>query len=223
MSNSNHQHHQLKIHQVTCWRGDKRLFQGLSHTLNSRELVQLEGRNGAGKTSLLRILSGLSQPEEGDVFWDEVSIFKNRDIYHQDVLYLGHKPGLKEVLSPRENLLFYQSALPKKEQQNSISISEALERVNLKGYDDTPVARLSAGQQRRVALARLYMNNASLWLLDEPFTAIDKQGVEMLMEHFEQHCLKGGIILFTSHQAVEHRSIPIRRISLSNKVTTAPR
>lgn len=208
-------HHQLKIDQVTCWRGDKRLFHGLSHTLNGGELVQLEGHNGAGKTSLLRILTGLSQPEEGDVLWSGVSIFKNKDTYHRDMLYLGHKPGLKEVLTARENLLFYQSSLSKNLQLQDIS--QALELVGLKGFENEPVGRLSAGQQRRVALARLYLNRAIIWFLDEPFTAIDKQGVAKLMNHFEQHCEQGGIVLFTSHQTVESSKMTVRRISLHSK------
>lgn len=216
MSKHNAQH-QLKIDRVTCWRGDRRLFHQVSHVLNSGELVQLEGHNGAGKTSLLRILTGLTQPEDGDVFWDGVSIFKKRDFYNHDMLYLGHKPGLKEVLTTSENLLFYQSTLisPAK-----CSIASALEKVGLRGYEKVTVNRLSAGQQRRVALARLFMDNdALIWLLDEPFTAIDKQGVEQLMAHFEQHCTEGGIVLFTSHQYVAHKNIPVRCISLNTTST----
>lgn len=212
MHSKNNSQHQLKIDRVTCWRGDRRLFHQVSHNLHSGELVQLEGHNGAGKTSLLRILTGLSQPEEGDVCWNGVSIFKKRDIYNQDMLYLGHKPGLKEVLTASENLLFYQSTLAS---PAKCSIASALEKVGLQGYEQVTVNRLSAGQQRRVALARLYLDNdAVIWLLDEPFTAIDKQGVEQLMMLFEQHCAEGGIVLFTSHQYAAHKNIPVRRISV---------
>lgn len=203
----------LQIDRVCCWRGDRRLFSNVCHTLGRGELVQLEGENGAGKTSLLRIVAGLSNPEEGDVLWQKKSIYDQKDIYNQAMLYVGHKPGLKDVLTAHENLAFYQRATavafkPEK-------IPQALEEIGLRGYEHTPVNQLSAGQQRRVALARLYLTQASIWLLDEPFTAIDKQGVSKLVKHFQAHCESGGIVLFTSHQSVN--DAVIKRISLEGK------
>lgn len=189
----------------------------MSFTLNDGELVQLEGRNGVGKTSLLRILAGLSRPEQGDVLWQQQSIYQHPEVYHQSMLYIGHKPGLKDVLTPYENLLFYQQAtVPEMSKE---TIHTALEKMGLRGREDIPVKQLSAGQQRRVILARLYLNQAKVWLLDEPFTAIDKQGVANLLALFKSHCANGGIILFTSHQSAEDDSI--RHISIHNNTLSA--
>lgn len=135
--------------------------------------MQIEGQNGAGKTSLLRILAGLAEADEGQVNWRDNNIRRDRAKYHQDLLFLGHQPGIKSVLTPFENLLFYQSVFQK---VDSATIWQALAQVGLVGYEDLPVSQLSAGQQRRVALARLWLSQAPLWILDEPLTAIDKQG-----------------------------------------------
>jgi len=195
---------ELRIDNVCCWKGDKCLFQQVSFTLKAGEITQLEGENGVGKTSLMRIIAGLSRPEVGDVYWQGNSIYTTPDPYHADLLYIGHKPGLKDVLTAAENLAFYQETIDKRDPQ---AVRNALANIGLQGREDIPVRQLSAGQQRRVALARLHLSKAKVWLLDEPFTAIDKKGVEDLVALFKQHCNQGGTILFTSHQSVADTDI----------------
>ncbi|HGO5824363.1 TPA: cytochrome c biogenesis heme-transporting ATPase CcmA [Mannheimia haemolytica] len=202
--------YQLKLNQIACERGETRLFEGCSFTVQSGEWVQIEGHNGIGKTSLLRILAGLSLPAEGEVLWNDLAIQKQRDHYYAELFYLGHYSGVKPELTPWENLRFYQKIqqLP----QDDDALWQALSKVSLIGREDLPCSHLSAGQQRRVALAKLWLTNAKLWILDEPFTAIDKKGVADLIAHIEQHCEKGGLVIFTSHQATE--SDKVRIISL---------
>lgn len=217
MMHSKASDYQFVMDNVCCWKGNRRLFQHVSHTLTGGELVQLEGHNGSGKTSLLRILAGLSVPEEGDVLWQRQSIYRQPDAYRRTMLYIGHKTGLKDVLTAYENLAFYQRAEAAQAQPGDIDA--ALERIGLKGYEDRPVSQLSAGQQRRVVLARLFLSRAVVWLLDEPFTAIDKQGVANLIALFRQHCDQGGIVLFTSHQHAADSGI--RKITLHQQAESA--
>lgn len=195
---------ELRIDNVCCWKGEKCLFQQVSFTLKSGEITQLEGENGVGKTSLMRIIAGLSRPEVGDVRWCGQSIYSSPDSYHANLLYIGHKPGLKDVLTAAENLSFYQETIG---EHNPQAVYDALSKIGLQSRENIPVRQLSAGQQRRVALARLHLSKAKVWLLDEPFTAIDKKGVEDLVALFKAHCNQGGIILFTSHQSVADSAI----------------
>jgi len=198
---------------LSCVRDERTLFSGLSFTIEPGEIVQIEGQNGAGKTSLLRILAGLSVPESGEVHWQRESIRRQREQFHQQLLFLGHLPGIKPVLTAYENLLFYQSASGAAGQK---AIYQALEQVGLLGYEDVAVAQLSAGQQRRVALARLWLSSAPLWILDEPLTAIDKQGVVTLMNLFEQHAQQGGMVLLTTHQDLPAENRVVRKIRLTS-------
>ncbi|TNH05192.1 cytochrome c biogenesis heme-transporting ATPase CcmA [Testudinibacter sp. TR-2022] len=195
----------LTLHNLSCQRGEKRLFAAFSAIFESGQFVQLEGHNGIGKTSLLRILTTLSQPLSGEVRWNELDIFKSRDSYLAQLLYLGHSSGVKSELTPYQNLKFYQQISPCK--TGEAIIWQALEQVGLCGYEESAVYRLSAGQQKRVALARLWLSQAPLWILDEPFTAIDKQGQQQLTALFEQHCQQGGIVILTSHQAIESKRL----------------
>ena len=205
----------LEAQGLSCIRDERALFTELSFAIHPGELVQVEGPNGAGKTSLLRILAGLSSGEAGDILWQGESTRRNRDIYNQALLYIGHHAGVKEVLTPFENLSFFQKASGKKDDD---AIWQALSQVGLVGYEDVPVAQLSAGQHRRVALARLWLSDAPLWILDEPLTAIDKQGVEHLVNLFEQHAEKGGIVILTTHQDMVNVGRPIRKIKLTGGV-----
>lgn len=198
---------------LSCVRDERTLFSGLSFTIEPGEMVQIEGRNGAGKTSLLRILAGLSSPEAGEVRWQGVNTRRQRDVFHQQLLYLGHQPGVKSVLTAYENLAFYQSV---NGTASADAIYQALENVGLLGYEDVTVAQMSAGQQRRVALARLWLSDAPLWILDEPLTAIDKQGVSTLIELFEQHAQQGGMVLLTTHQDLQGVSRDVRKIRLTS-------
>ncbi|WP_421174649.1 cytochrome c biogenesis heme-transporting ATPase CcmA [Aeromonas enteropelogenes] len=189
----------LQVNNLSCVREDRTLFEHLSFTVAPGDLLQIEGPNGVGKTSLLRLLTGLSQPFAGEVCWNGENIRHCRDEYHANLLYLGHHAGVKAALTPFENLKFYQQ-LHHPQQQDS-DLWQILARVGLAGFEVNPTGQLSAGQQRRVALARLWLcDKPSLWILDEPFTAIDKQGVKVLEQLFLAHAERGGMVILTTHQ-----------------------
>lgn len=201
----------LEIRNVTCIRDERVLFEQLSFTISNGELIQIEGQNGAGKTTLLRIIAGLGYADEGDIYWNGESIKKNREEFHSDLLFLGHHTGVKRELTAFENLAFYQSM---HSNYNEEAIWDALARVGLAGREDVTAGQLSAGQQRRVALARLWLSNHKLWVLDEPLTAIDKQGVKVLEQLFMSHAKQGGIVLLTTHQDLFTDSNELKKIRL---------
>lgn len=208
----------LEAKNLSCVRDERTLFSALSFTVKPGDIIQVEGPNGAGKTSLLRILAGLARPESGEVCWHGQNTLRHRERYYQDLLFLGHQPGIKTMLTPFENLQFYQAVHGAPDRQ---AIWQALEQVGLVGYEDLPVAQLSAGQQRRVALARLWLSSSPLWILDEPLTAIDKQGVAELISLFEQHAQQGGMVLLTTHQDLAGATQAVGKISLTeNRVET---
>ncbi|NIY45962.1 cytochrome c biogenesis heme-transporting ATPase CcmA [Cedecea colo] len=184
----------LNAIKLTCTRDERTLFSELSFSVSAGEMVQVAGQNGAGKTSLLRILAGLSQAEEGDVHWQGKTLRRSRDIYHQDLLWLGHQPGIKTVLTAFENLSFFHGDCAAAQRW------QALAGAGLVGFEDVPVSQLSAGQQRRVALARLWLSKAKLWILDEPFTALDVVGIEKLTQQMMRHTREGGMVILTTHQ-----------------------
>ncbi|UCB30361.1 cytochrome c biogenesis heme-transporting ATPase CcmA [Duffyella gerundensis] len=198
----------LEIINLTCVRDERTLFSALNFRADAGDIVQIDGPNGAGKTSLLRLLAGLSQPESGAIHWHGTAIVRQRERWHRDLLYLGHHAGIKAVLTPRENLAFLHATSTEAQRD------AALESVDLLGYETVPVAQLSAGQQRRVALARLWLSQAPLWILDEPLTAIDKSGVKKLMMHFMQHADNGGMVILTTHQDLPEGNGRVRKIQL---------
>ncbi|CAI1737463.1 Cytochrome c biogenesis ATP-binding export protein CcmA [Serratia ficaria] len=204
----------LEARGLSCVRDERTLFSELSFSVHPGEIIQVEGPNGAGKTSLLRILAGLARPDAGEVLWRGRNTLRDRAAYHQELLFLGHQPGIKTLLTPFENLRFYQAVRSAPE---SRAIWRALEQVGLVGYEDLPVAQLSAGQQRRVALARLWLSDSPLWILDEPLTAIDKQGVAELISLFEQHARQGGMVLLTTHQDLTGVSQTVGKIRLADQ------
>ena len=189
----------LQVKSISCTRGYRDLFSDLEFELNPGQVLRVEGKNGSGKTSLLRIMSGLAQPLQGEVLWQGRKIHHAESSYFQDLLFIGHKAGIKYELTPLENLCMARQLNGSKP---SNGIEEALYQVGLYGFEDVPCARLSAGQKRRVALAQLFLTQAKCWILDEPYTSLDVAAVAMLEEVFTQHINNGGMLVITSHQPV---------------------
>lgn len=204
----------LEVSNLTAIRDERILFDALSFKIGKGEIVQIEGRNGTGKTTLLRIIAGLGDCETGEISWNGNTTVNDRDLFHQDLLFLGHQTGVKKELTGFENLSFYQSLHQSKIDKEKIW--SALAKVGLAGREDIPVGQLSAGQQRRVALARLWLSEQVLWILDEPLTAIDKQGVKVLERLFLQHAENGGIVVLTTHQDMFNDSAKLRKIKLGD-------
>jgi heme exporter protein A len=200
----------LSAESLFCERDDRILFEGLDLTLNTGEILQIEGRNGSGKTTLLRILSGLSSHFEGELFWQGEVMGEVQEAYLADLVYIGHLPGVSDQLTTEENLRWHCALHPSLDIEK---IDYAIAQVGLRGFEDLPAYQLSAGQKRRIALARLYMSNARLWILDEPFTAIDKVGVAAKEALMLKHLSRGGSVILTTHQDMSDQ-MPVRTLSL---------
>lgn len=207
----------LRCENLTCVREDRILFSDLNFTVNSGTIVQVEGPNGVGKTSLFRLIVGLSLPYSGNIFWQNKETLEDRESYYKNLLYLGHKTGIKPELTALENLQFFQQL---QSCYADVDLWSVLAKVGLAGYEDIITAQLSAGQQRRVALARLWLNDCPLWVLDEPFTAIDKSGVEVLEQLFISHAQRGGIVLLTTHQDLSIEKNLLTKIMLNKPEET---
>lgn len=200
---------------LECIRDDRVLFDDLCFTINPGEALVLEGRNGSGKTSLLRIICGIRLPESGQVLWEGEDIFRLGPEFREHIAYLGHKDGSKQDLSPMENLRIAQGLGKARE---GISLDEALDQVGLFGFEDVPTRNLSAGQQRRLAIARLLVTDAKLWILDEPFTSLDRKGIEQMERLFEGHLARGGMAAMTTHHRVGFKDdVKLVRINLSEQ------
>ncbi|EDN66925.1 Cytochrome c biogenesis ATP-binding export protein ccmA [Beggiatoa sp. PS] len=197
--NSNQSNCSLIIESLQCIRDDRVLFNDLNFTLKAGQLLQIEGRNGSGKTSLLRILCGLTLPTEGIVYWQNQDIQEIQSSYWATLAYLGHANGVKAELTPLENLAMARALAAA---STAVDLANALEQVGLYGFEDVPTRTLSAGQQRRVALARLLVTSAPLWILDEPFTALDKAAIVMIEGWIDAHVKRGGMVILTSHHTV---------------------
>jgi heme exporter protein A len=190
----------LSVTHLSCSRGDKRLFSGVTLSLQPGQWLHLEGDNGVGKTSLLRLVCGLSALEEGEISWKNQSVVKNPEEFRADLAYLGHQLALKEDLSPLENLQA-DAAVAGRTLSEPEALA-ALAQLGLRGREHLPVRVLSQGQKRRTALARLAVSQAKLWILDEPYVALDPTAQNALSEVINAHLANGGMVLLTSHQSV---------------------
>jgi heme exporter protein A len=202
----------LEASNLDCLRGGRTLFRGLSFSLEGGELLRIAGANGSGKTSLLKILCGLLFPDSGEVRWQGTPIRRLREDYSRHLVYLGHAPAVKDDLSAAENLavactLAGRTASPQQAQQ-------ALESYGL-AADGVAIRRLSQGQRRRAALARLLLSaDAPLWLLDEPFAALDAAAARFTEELIAGHVAQGGTVVYTTHQEAKIGAAVLRVVEL---------
>lgn len=187
------------------------MFEQLNFHLRNGQVLLVEGNNGSGKTSLLRILCGIRLADSGTVRWNGESIENSAVVYHSQMAYIGHLDGVKLDLTVLENLETARSL----GQPSELLLSSALAQVNLAGYEDVPGRALSAGQRRRLALTRLLITVNRLWILDEPFTALDKDGIQGFEELIFQHTANGGMVVLTSHHEVALNDIDVQRIRLA--------
>jgi heme exporter protein A len=194
---------------LSCIRDDRVLFEELAFELASGQVLLLEGKNGSGKTSLLRILCGFREPDSGEIRWCGDAV-KDSQFYAQ-MAYVGHLDGIKKELTVLENLRMSLAL----SSSGQYSIDEALNKVHLSGSDDVLVQTLSAGQKRRLSLARLLITENVLWILDEPFTSLDKQGIALIETLMTEHCANGGMIVLTSHHDIALHDVDVQRINLS--------
>ena len=190
----------LTLDSVACTRGARRLFGGITHSIAPGELLRVQGPNGAGKTSLLRMLCGLLAPTEGRILWRGEKLSTQRDTFGRDLVYLGHAAALKDELSPLENLL--DACALGGHSTDAAAALAALRQAGLRGHERTAARRLSQGQRRRSALARLALCEAPLWVLDEPFNALDAAATAWLSGLIEAHLQRAGMVVLTSHQEV---------------------
>ena len=191
----------LEASRLDCVRGERRLFHSVSFQLRGGELLYLQGKNGTGKTSLLRMLCGLLPPAAGEIRWKGQAIGRLGEDYRRELCFLGHHNAIKEEMTPLENLLA--SAKLAEETLDEDSALGALETMGLAGREDLACRHLSQGQKRRVALARLCNERRALWLLDEPFAALDAAAVELVAGLTGAHLQRGGLAVLTTHQPVD--------------------
>jgi heme exporter protein A len=200
----------LEVVKLACARGDRPLFQDLSFVLTPGELLHVRGENGSGKTTLLRALCGLSQPAAGDIHWNGRAIREQPESYREQLCYIGHGNAIHGDLTPVENLQF-EACLGA---EDRIGARQALESQGLGRVASLPAKLLSQGQKRRVALARLSVLNRLLWVLDEPFTALDIRAVDRLLVTLARHLDRGGLCILTSHQEVTVADWQVRTLTL---------
>jgi heme exporter protein A len=200
----------LVVRDLACERGERLLFKGLSFTLKPSQLLLVQGGNGQGKTSLLRLLTGLGRPDQGDVLWRQQPIARCRDIYYRDMAYLGHVNGIKDELNPIENLRF-QAGLQNRSFNQDLAVA-TLKRLGLSHCLDLPCRALSFGQRRRVALSALLLAGAVLWILDEPLTGLDVHAVALMEQLIHEHLHAGGMVVATTHQAMNLEGVDVQRL-----------
>ncbi len=189
----------LKSRELSCVRGHRTLFDQLDFHLETRQVLLVEGSNGSGKTSLLKMLTGLRLPDAGEIFWNDQTIGSLGAEYRENMTWLGHSNGIKEDLTAAENLRV-SIALNR---TNGRKLNEALEMVNLRQHKNALPRQFSAGMKRRLALARLLLIKCPLWILDEPQAALDKTGIAMFESFLHEHVRNGGMAVMTSHHDVD--------------------
>ena len=200
----------LNVEDVHVWRGERHVLQGVSLTLCPRQLLHISGPNGTGKTTLLRVICGLLRPEQGAVSWQGRSILRVRTEYQSVLAYASHEAALKGDLTALENLRF---AVGLKRRVENVELRASLERTGAAACADLPARVLSAGQRRRVAMARVLAMNATLWLLDEPFANLDAAGALLVAGLLQSHVDQGGMALVVAHQDL--RGGEVRRLELA--------
>jgi heme exporter protein A len=200
----------LEVDKVHVWRGERHVLRGVSLQINRSELLHVSGPNGAGKTTLLRVVTGLLRPEQGSVSWRGRSIQAARGDYQADLAYGAHEPALKADLTALENLRF---SVGLKRKVSAAELTAALERTGVAGCADLAARVLSAGQRRRVTMARILAMQAPLWLLDEPFANLDAQGSELVSQLLQAHVLGGGLALVVAHHEIA-LDCSVRRLEL---------
>lgn len=203
----------LEISNLACSRGDHLLFSDLNFSLSTGELLQVQGANGSGKTSLLRTICGFTTPVKGKICWRGQDIRELGERFYAEMIYLGHSNAIKDELNAMENLRISAGLAGLKVDDNQIIA--ALRRMGLRGRETLPVKVLSQGQCRRVALARLLLINVSLWVLDEPLTALDVGAVGLMQELIGEHLVNNGMVIYTTHQPLEVAGVSTRWLALS--------
>jgi heme exporter protein A len=200
----------LSVSALHCERDERVLFTDLAFAIGEGEVWQVQGHNGSGKTTLLRVLCGLNHDYSGDIFWQGEPVRRQVENFRAGVFYLGHSPAINKTLTPLQNLRWFCAVSGFVDDD---AIRAALAGQGLRGYDDVPCHHLSAGQQRRVSLARLTLSPASLWVLDEPFTALDRRGVAALEKQIAAKASAGGSVLLTTHHHLQ-LDCELKRIDL---------
>jgi len=204
----------LSVHDLACARGERLLFKDMNFSLKEGELLLVQGGNGQGKTSLLRLLTGLARPEAGEVRWCGEAIGRVSEVYHAAMCYLGHANGVKDDLDPLENLRF-SDGLHGRAFDRSRAVA-TLEQLGLTRCLDLPCRVLSFGQRRRVALAALLLAGATLWILDEPLTGLDVHAVALMEGLIREHLKAGGMVVATTHQALNLDGVSVQRLLVGN-------
>lgn len=205
----------LEAVDLQCTRGERTLFNGLGFTLRAGTLLRVAGANGSGKTSLLRIACGLLEPTGGEVLWAGENIRRLQEEFWRQLVYIGHANAIKDDLTAAENLRVACTLAGVHVQREQIG--DALRRLGLAGCEDLPARVLSRGQQRRTALARLVLSEtAPLWVLDEPFTALDATATDCVQDLIAAHVSRGGAVVYTTHQEVKIAAKAMQRIDLDS-------
>lgn len=207
----------LEVQGLSASRGDEQLFEGLEFLLLPGEVLFIEGANGSGKTSLLYILAGLRSQDAGDLKWCDQSIEELGKDYHQQLCFVGHTNGVKAELTVFENLQGFAQLKPNTNEHSISKDNQAVvDELDLSGYEDAFCYQLSSGQQRRLGLARLINSTQPLWILDEPFTALDKKTIGFFETLITQHVNRGGMVVITSHQSLNLAGCQVKSLQLGN-------